>query len=87
MVKCGVCRGISRKTVCRTWCFCGEDLVECVANVVILTVVFRRRKTGHPFELYFWLALLESETALERKTNNDKYGNPSRGLRQDLRSG
>jgi hypothetical protein len=53
VVKCGVCRGISRKTVCRTWCFCGEDVVECVANVVILTVVFRRRKTGHPFKLYF----------------------------------
>jgi hypothetical protein len=57
-------QGYFTKTVCRTWCFCGEHVVECVANVVILTVVFRWRKTGHPLELYFRLGLLESETAV-----------------------
>jgi hypothetical protein len=26
--------GFLQKTWCRTWCFCGEVVVECVANVV-----------------------------------------------------
>jgi hypothetical protein len=26
--------GVLGKVVCRTWCFCGENVVECVVNVV-----------------------------------------------------
>jgi hypothetical protein len=36
--------GVLQKTVCRTWFFDGENVVECCVNVVIWVVSFRLRK-------------------------------------------
>jgi hypothetical protein len=35
------------------WCFCGEVVVDCVANVVNCRTVFAVLKMGHQFQLYF----------------------------------
>jgi hypothetical protein len=48
-------QGILAKTVFFGWYFCGEFVVECVANEVKSVVFFGRRKTGHRFEIYFRL--------------------------------
>jgi hypothetical protein len=40
VVKCGVCKGILRKTVRKVWCFCGEVVVDCVAKAGEFPVVF-----------------------------------------------
>jgi hypothetical protein len=35
------------------WCFCGEVVVDCVANRGELVVTFAVRKMGQLFQLYF----------------------------------
>jgi hypothetical protein len=39
-----VLQGVLAKTGVKTWCFCGEFVVECVVNVVLLWSVFRLEK-------------------------------------------
>jgi len=39
--------GVLEKVGGWAWFFCGENVVECVANTVILTVVISPRKIGH----------------------------------------
>jgi hypothetical protein len=53
-VICWFLQGIFTKMVFLWWCFCGEFVVECVANVVEKPRVFAWLKTGHHFEVYFW---------------------------------
>jgi hypothetical protein len=36
--------GVFGKYVCRAWCFGGENVVECVVNVVFWMVSFAERK-------------------------------------------
>jgi hypothetical protein len=45
--------GYFEKMVCRTWCFCGEFVVDCVVNVVKLMVGFCGGKLGHSLRIYF----------------------------------
>jgi hypothetical protein len=37
---------------------CGEFVVDCVAKMVRERSLFRGRKVGHLFELYFWVGSL-----------------------------
>jgi hypothetical protein len=43
----GVFEGGFGKSACQVWCFCGEVVVKCVANVDSGTGVSRRLKVGH----------------------------------------
>jgi hypothetical protein len=46
-------QGVFAKTGFSVWCFSGEFVVRCVVNVVQMCGVFRGRKTGHHFGIYF----------------------------------
>jgi hypothetical protein len=56
-------QGIFAKTVFLLWCFCGEFVVECVANVVEKPRVFVVQKMGLAFEVYFCLGILSRPQA------------------------
>jgi hypothetical protein len=56
----GVLQGVLAKCVVLLWCFCGVDVVECVAVVVIKPRDFGLRKIRHIFEIYFGLFLAVS---------------------------
>jgi hypothetical protein len=45
--------GVLWKTAFLLWCFCGEVVVDCVANRGELVVTFAVRKMGQLFQLYF----------------------------------
>jgi hypothetical protein len=45
--------GVLAKTGDKTWCFCGEFVVDCVVNVVLLRTVFCGRRMGQGFWIYF----------------------------------
>jgi hypothetical protein len=45
-------QGVLRKVVCRTWCFDGENVVECVVKRGVFMVVFSRRKTGTSLKVF-----------------------------------
>jgi hypothetical protein len=40
------------------WCFCGEVVVECVANVVEKLALLWTANVGHVFQLYFGSAFI-----------------------------
>jgi hypothetical protein len=46
-------RGVLRKVAFLMWCFAGEFVVRCVANVEIRHHVVWSLKTCHDFEIYF----------------------------------
>jgi hypothetical protein len=46
-------QGVLQKVGGSTWCFCGEVVVDCVANRGELVVTFAVRKMGQLFQLYF----------------------------------
>src|ERR1700721_2894366 len=48
-------RGVLGKAVCRTWFFCGQNVVECMVNMDKKLSLFCRLKTGHDFEIFFAL--------------------------------
>jgi hypothetical protein len=50
-------RGVLGKEGVWVWCFDGEIVVECVADVVAKQWTFSRQKMRHHFELYFWAVL------------------------------
>jgi hypothetical protein len=50
---CGVFVGILRKRVFLWWFFDGENVVECVVNVVFWQSLFRGGKMRQIFEIYF----------------------------------
>jgi hypothetical protein len=52
--------GFGKTGVC-VWCFCGEFVVDCVVNVDTKPQLFRCRKMGQRFEVYF--SLLRSTEA------------------------
>ena len=45
--------GFCKKTVCRTWCFAGVIVVNCVVNVVFKHRVFRWEKNTPTFLTLF----------------------------------
>ena len=49
-------RGALEKEGVWVWCFAGEFVVECVADVDAEQRTFWRLKMRHVFELYFWVA-------------------------------
>jgi hypothetical protein len=51
---CGVLLGFFGKTGVQAWCFCGEFVVGCVVNVVLLPTLFRGGKIGQGLRIYFW---------------------------------
>jgi len=51
---CGVFQGILRKEGVLWWFFDGENVVECVVNVVFWQSLFRGGKMRQGFEIYFW---------------------------------
>ena len=46
-------RGVLEKVVCRTWFFCGENVVRCVVNVVKKLSFFGDQKWDTSFEYFF----------------------------------
>jgi hypothetical protein len=46
-------QGFLRKVVCKTWCFGGEFVVNCVVEVVVWMHGFRRRKKRQVVEVFF----------------------------------
>ena len=46
-------RGVLEKVVCRTWFFCGENVVRCVVNVVKKLSFFGDEKWDTSFEYFF----------------------------------
>jgi hypothetical protein len=48
-----VLQGVLAKTGVKTWCFCGEFVVECVVKRGVLMVSFHARKMGQGFWIYF----------------------------------
>jgi hypothetical protein len=51
---CGVLLRVLGKMRGRTWCFGGEFVVECVANVVLKQPRFQAGEMGHRLRIYFW---------------------------------
>jgi hypothetical protein len=47
--------GVLGKAVCRTWCFCGENVVECVVNVVEKPPLFAAEKWDRISKYFFAL--------------------------------
>ena len=45
--------GVLGKVVCRTWFFCGENVVKCVVNVVGKRRVSGCQIVGHIIHIYF----------------------------------
>jgi hypothetical protein len=45
--------GILEKTGGKTWCFCGEFVVECVVNVDRKQLLLWWANVGQVFEVYF----------------------------------
>ena len=50
----GVFEGGFGKSGVKLVVFCGENVVECVANMVLLRGAFWGRKIGQVLEVYFW---------------------------------
>jgi hypothetical protein len=48
-----VLRGVLEKVMCRTWFFDGENVVNCMVNVVAWQPYFDRRKMRHVFKIFF----------------------------------
>jgi hypothetical protein len=61
-------QGIFAKRVLLVWCFCGEFVVECVANVVEKLRCFCVIKKGHHFEVYFWSDRLRLRWCFHQRT-------------------
>jgi hypothetical protein len=50
-------RGVLEKVWCRMWFFCGENVVDCVANVDKFLSLFAREKWDRGFNFIFgWRA-------------------------------
>jgi hypothetical protein len=56
----GFLQGVLRKSECSVWCFCGEFVVECAANMDSGRTLFAALKMGQGFEIYFRPAILRS---------------------------
>jgi hypothetical protein len=85
----GVFEGCFRKRRFWRWLNRGEIVVDCVVNVDAGMLIFRDRKMGHQFPIYFLLRLATFGTPLKwfagtagtSNSHGEKYGDPS------LRSG
>jgi hypothetical protein len=61
-------QGFLGKSGCRTWCFDGAVVVECVVKMVRWQSLFEAPKLGHGFEIYFEWVLFWEWSVLWRDT-------------------
>jgi hypothetical protein len=51
----------------QAWCFCGEFVVGCVVNVVLLRALFRGGNIGQGWRIYFWVLAVAYEPNVKQQ--------------------
>jgi hypothetical protein len=60
----GFLRGVLKKGWFLVWCFGGEFVVDCMADVAVWQPLIRSRKMRQVLQLYFWLPALKAPCRL-----------------------